>query len=113
MKDKISFYFTMLFVLVLSAFSSGCATTVETRVVKEVRYEAIVLDTNLLRDCGFTEPPNKEEFLKNKAARQRNMLAVYSVDLHTNLINCNNRLREVRELQDKLIKTVEGRNAGK
>lgn len=88
---------------------TGCAT-VETKVVTKTKYVAVKFDSYLLRQCDISTPPNKEEFLKLKAPQQRNALALYSVDLHTNLSNCNDRFKELGEIQDKLAKQVESKN---
>ena len=89
---------------------TGCASMVETRVVKEVKYVPVTIDENLLRQCDMAEPPNKDEFLKNKAVRQRNQLVVYVVDLHTNISNCSSRLSEIKALQSKQVQAIESRN---
>ena len=100
----------LISVLLAIGLLAGCATTVETKVVKETKYVPVTIDDNLLRQCDITEPPKKEEFLKNTAVRQRNQLAVYAVDLHTNLSNCSSRLSEIKTLQAKQVQAIESRN---
>lgn len=93
----------------IAAVMTGCAT-VETKVVTKTKYVAVKFDSHLLRKCDISTPPNKEEFLKMKAAQQRNALAVYSVDLHTNLASCNDRFEELASIQKKIDEQVESKN---
>lgn len=100
MKTIISTIFTILFMLLLT----GCAgfTEVQKETVKDIRTQVVTFPDSLLEPCPATEPPNQEMYVLNFSDKARlDTMVGYSIDLLKDLAKCNNRLEELRKLQDK------------
>ena len=100
MKTTITFIFSVLFALMLT----GCAgiTEVQKETVKDIRTQVVVFPDSLLEPCPVTAPPDRDTYVLTMNDKQRlEAMVGYSTDLLKDMAKCNNRLVEIRKLQEK------------
>lgn len=100
MKTTITTIFAILFAMLLT----GCAgfTEVQKETVKDVRTQLVSFPDSLLEPCKVTAPPNRDEYVLTMNDKQRlDAMVTYSTDLLKDMAKCNNRLVEIRKLQEK------------
>lgn len=92
------------FIIAVSLLAlSACATTdVQKEVVVNAKTQLILIPDALLEKCTVTAPPDKEVFVQKLNDDQRlNTMVVYSMDLIKDMAKCNNKITQIRELQNK------------
>ena len=100
MKTKMTLILSILFSVLLTA----CAgiTEVQKETVKDIQTQLVSFPDALLEPCAVTTPPAKEPYVLSMNDKQRlDAMVTYSTDLLKDLAKCNNRLLQLRELQNK------------
>lgn len=94
-----------LFIIAVALILTGCAgNEVREQVVTKAKTQLIVIPDSLLEECSVTPPPDKDLFVKTYNDDQRlNSIVLYSMDLIKDMAKCNNKITQIRELQNKQI----------
>lgn len=91
--------------LVLMALG-GCVTTQPDTVVK-VQYKVVKIDDELFTTKPMTLPPPKDAYVAATKDDRITMLLDYARGLQTDVGAAWARIKEIKDLQDKNVKTVE------
>lgn len=95
---------TLIFSIIIAALLSACAGTTEIQkeTVKDIRTQLVSFPDQLLEPCPVTAPPSRQDYIYSMDDKQRlETMVTYSTDLLKDLAKCNNRLQQIRDLQNK------------
>lgn len=100
MKIIAKLIYSVIIAIALSACAGGPEIQKET--VKDIRTQVVSIPDALLEPCFVTKPPNRDNYVYAESDAVRlDIMVTYSVDLLKDLAKCNNRLLQIRTLQDK------------
>lgn len=83
-----------------AAFLSGCSSTPVKQVVEKEVYKSLDIPSTLLVKCSISQPPDKTEYLDSNFEKKETLLTNYSIDLHRDLVVCNEQIRKIRKLTE-------------
>lgn len=95
---------TVLFLsLIFTMFLTACAgTEIQKETVVDIKTQLVTFPEPLLEPCSATAPPNRDAYVLIMNDKQRlEAMVGYATDLLGDLAKCNNRLVQIRDLQNK------------
>ena len=99
----------IVFLLCVAFLLQSCGfIKTKTEVVTETKREYVTIPGYLLEPCQVSIPPEKNYYKGSDYQAKEELLTDYSLDLLTDLENCNTQLKGIMKFQDKQIKIIEG-----
>ena len=81
----------------LALMISGCATTVQERIVYRTQFITPVVDETLFITKAPERPMDKERYAQLQCAQRESYLAEYTVGLYKDIRQCHSQLNGIRQ----------------
>jgi hypothetical protein len=92
---------TVIVSLLFLSLAACGGVEVQKEVVTNVRTQVVAIPAPLLEKCATSTPPNKKLYKDTDEQGRIELLVIYSMDLLKDIAKCDNKITQIRELQDK------------
>ncbi len=101
--------FLSLLLVMFVVTLTGCAGNPTIQTVTVYQDKLVDIPDNLLKPCSTTQPPEKQAYIASNSSKKEQSLANYSINLIKDIKNCNEQITEIKLLQEKQRKILEGK----